>query len=244
MGHPRRNSHNTPGSSAGDATGTLFGWHGFDVSTLLPDGWHDDIMRVAAQARYLELAPASVTSREAPDVTGTPSRTVDGLAAATLLPWLQDLYEGPFRDRVQTLTDEKVSVAEDMRNGVNLLVAYPGEQYECHVDSNKWQGLFNLTTHPPGTGGALRASNRGDVRGIKAVDEDCTEMFPVAGHLIVISARRNTHYVTPLVPAGLSRGGTDTALSVIRVMGALNFYVPSCPESDRPRDLNEHLFGS
>jgi 2OG-Fe(II) oxygenase superfamily len=105
-------------------------------------------------------------------------------------------------------------------------------RYECHVDSNPLEGLLYVTDHPPGTGGELVVSNRGDVPTAEEVDRDATLIYPVAGHLVFFNGSCHSHYVRPLI-----------AEDGVRVVAAMNYYTPSLPESARPPDLNRHLFG-
>ena len=149
------------------------------------------------------------------------------------LPWLFDLYRGVFRDLGQPYTDELLSVATDDRYAVNLNVQEGRSmRYECHIDSNPVEGLLYVTSHPPGTGGELVVSNRTHVLGPAEIDDDCVRIYPSAGQLYFFDAREFPHYVAPLCD------DRD-----IRIVMAMNYYTPSCTESDRPKDLNRHLFG-
>jgi hypothetical protein len=180
------------------------------------------------------LVPTSVTSRESSQDLEIPVLTVGGTKVASELPWLYDLYRTRLRDLAQVLTDEPVSTAEDPRYAINLNIQRGRSmRYECHVDSNPIQGMLYFTDHPPGTGGELVVSNQGDVNGKDAVDEDAARIYPVAGYLVLFDARHHTHYVEGVQePTGM------------RVAAAMNFYTPSAPESTRPADLNNHLFGT
>lgn len=210
-------------------------WHCYDLRAELPPGWQQDVREVAERsAAERTLVPTSVTSREKSLDIEVPVLTVGGPKVRDELPWLYDLYHGRLRDLAQALTSEPVSVAEDVRYGINLNVQRgPMMRYECHVDSNPIQGMLYFTDHPPGTGGELVVSNRGDVQGKDAVDADASRIYPVAGHLVLFDARQHTHYVR----------GTESD-SGLRVAAAMNFYTQSASEADRPGDLNRHLFGA
>jgi hypothetical protein len=212
-----------------------FVWHSFDLRPELPEDWQAEILKVArTHSRHRDLIPTSVTSREATRDLRIPVATVGGVSVAEYLPWLNELYHTRFLELGQSLTDEQVFTASDQRFAVNLNVQEGSEQrYECHVDSNPLEGLLYVTSHPVGMGGELVVSNRGNVRGKEEVDEDATRIHPVAGHLIFFDARQYTHYVAPLVR-------NDD----IRVVAAMIFYTPSSPESARPSDLDQHLYGS
>ncbi len=212
-----------------------FLWHCYDLRTELPPSWREEVCQVAERrAAERTLVPTSVTSRESTLDIEVPVLTVGGPMVREELPWLYALYHNRLRDLAQALTTEPVSVAADVRYGINLNVQRGRMmRYECHVDSNPIQGMLYFTDHPPGTGGELVVSNRGDVSGKDAVDDDASRIYPVAGHLVLFDARRHTHYVR----------GTDSG-NDLRVAAAMNFYTPSAPETDRPRDLNRHLFGA
>jgi hypothetical protein len=212
-----------------------FLWHCYDLRTELAPGWQEDVRAVADSfGQERTLMPMSVTSREESSEIEVPVLTVGGQRVREEIPWLYELYRGRFRDLAQVLTDEPVSAAEDVRYGINLNVQRGRMmRYECHVDSNPIQGMLYFTDHPPGTGGELVVSNRGDVKGKDAVDADAARIYPVAGHLVLFDARRHTHYVR----------GTESDTD-LRVAAAMNFYTSSAPETDRPADLNRHLFGT
>ncbi len=214
---------------------TPFRWHTFDVTAELPDGWRDEVVRTAReQAQDRMVGKPSLTSRELPGGAKVLISMVDGRGVGEHLPWLTDLYAGRFRELAQTITDETVATAHDPRYGIylNVQTARQG-RFECHVDSNPIEGLLYFTDQPREAGGTLRVSNRGQVRGTAAVDEDCASIHPVAGHLVFFDAREHTHYVT-----ALSREDD------LRVVAGMNYYVPSAPESGRPSDLNQRLFGA
>lgn len=212
-----------------------FLWHCYDLRSELPSGWQEEVAQVVERsAAARTLVPTSVTSREQSAGIDIPVLTVPGSKVRDELPWLFELYHSRLRDLAQALTSEPVSVAADLRYGVNLNVQQGRMmRYECHVDSNPIQGMLYFTDHPPGTGGELVVANRGDVSGKEAVDADASRIYPVAGHLVFFDARHHTHYVR----------GTE-ADGGLRVAAAMNFYTPSSPEADRPKDLNRHLFGA
>lgn len=79
----------------------------------------------------------------------------------------------------------------------------------------------------------LIVSNNPAARGPTQIEQDCVRIYPVSGNLVFFDARQFPHFVAPLVHA-----------SAVRIAVAMNYYVPSCPESSRPLDLNRHLFGT
>jgi len=210
----------------------MFLWHAFDVRTVLPSGWAAQLVEFAsANATPKVLTPTSVTSRESPGVASLAALTVGGRRVSEDLPWLFELYSGLFRDLGQRCIAEPLSLASDVRYAVNLNVQRGTEmRYEAHVDSNPLEGLLYVTSHPEGDGGELVVGNEPGTTGVDAIEKDCTRIYPVSGQLVFFDARNHAHYVAPL------RHTTD-----IRVVVAMNFYTPSCPESARPSDLNRHL---
>jgi hypothetical protein len=213
---------------------SLFPWITFDARSLLPRDWDRSILTAAADhSRARILTPTSTTSRERDRDAQLKTLAVNGRELRQHLPWLAELYEHEFRDLAQRCVSELVTVASDPRYGVVINIKQGNDMhYECHIDSNPLEGLLYVTSHPRGKGGELVVSNRGDVPTIEAVDDDCTVIYPMTGHLIFFNGSNHSHYVRPLVdPSGL------------RVVVAMNYYTPSLPESERPPDLNQHLFG-
>jgi 2OG-Fe(II) oxygenase superfamily len=213
----------------------LFKWSTFDVRTLLPAGWNRDLVEAAIRLnRRKRIAPPHVTSREAADV---PELVIRGVGSQTVeheLPWIFELYNSTFRDLAQRTTDEQVSVAQGARHTVALNVQAPGDmRYECHVDTNPIQGLLYVTTHPEGEGGELIVSNNPNANCVEDIDADCSIIYPQSGHLLFFDGRQNPHYIRPLLRQ-----------DSIRVAVAMNYYVPSVPESLRPHDLDDYLFGT
>ena len=211
-----------------------FSWRTFDVEDLLPANWRKELLDLAErQAAHRTLRPRSVTSREGDPDLALPVITVGGRVLRERFPWMAALYEGWFREFAATCSSEPVSTAIDDRYGVNLNVQRGRSmRYECHVDSNPIEGLLYVTDHPRGEGGELVVANRRDAASVEEVDRDCSVLHPVAGRLVFFDAREFAHYVRPL---------RDDA--AVRAVVAMNFYTPSSPESARPADLNDHLFG-
>ena len=210
-----------------------FSWRSYDLRTLLPMHWQSSILAVAEHAVGKTLLPRSVTSREGDPNLKIPVLTVNGTVVREQLPWLYDLYGTWFLEFAQSCTPEPVSIAQNELYGATLNVQRGREmRYECHVDSNPVEGLLYVTDHPPGTGGELVVANNPDAGTVKEVDADASIVYPRAGNLIFFDARRFPHYVRPLV----SHVG-------VRVVVAMNYYTPSCPETARPADLSDHLFG-
>lgn len=209
-----------------------FWYREFDVKHLMPDGWMQQVNEVVeTHSKAKTLVASSVTSRELSNNTQIPVVTVGGRVVKEHLPWLYSLYLNEFREIAQSLTSEQVQIAQDDRYAVNLNVQRGKDmRYECHVDSNPIEGLLYLTDHPPGSGGELVVSHTEDARGTIAISEHATRIYPVSGKLVFFDARLHPHFVAPL------RLPEDR-----RIVAAMNYYLPSCPETARPSDLNRHL---
>jgi hypothetical protein len=214
--------------------GGRFRWLSFDVSSLMPENWRTDILRVAGNnAQKRNLVPPHSTSREDSSVASLPIHGVRGEVVWSELPWLIDLYRNLFRDLAQQYTSEKVSVAKSQRYGTVLNIQRGGgERYECHVDSNPIEGLLYVTSHPVEMGGELVVANNVNADSVEKVDADCSIIYPQAGHVVFFDGRSHPHYVRPLIMGDL------------RVAVAMNFYTESVPESTRPRDLDAYLYGT
>ena len=212
-----------------------FSWRSYDLNTLLPAGWAEQIINLAStQSSDRVLVPTHSTSREGSDVEAVPVSNVAGQVLRERLPWLYQLYKGLFRDLAQLGSLEPVSTAENDAYGAVLNVQRGRKmRYECHVDSNPIEGLLYVTTHPPGAGGELVVANSPAAESVQEVDADATVVYPNAGNLVFFDARRFAHYVRPLTEA-----------DAVRIVVAMNFYTPSCSEAARPADLSTHLGGS
>lgn len=211
-----------------------FSWRTYDVNTLLPAGWRQEVLHVAqCHARDSVLLPRSVTSREGNPNLELPVAGVNSQQVRSLLPWLYESYTGLFRDLAQQSSSEPLVCAEGVEHSIVLNVQYGSAmRYEAHVDSNPLEGLLYATDLPHGAGGELVVANRPEANSVAEIDSDCTVIYPVTGHLLLFDGRRWPHYVRPL-----------TERCPLRVVAAMNFYTPSCPETHRPPDLTPHVRG-
>jgi hypothetical protein len=221
-----------------DVTGELrverFHWTGFDVRGLLPAGWREQVTAVARRDASVRRFPRTpILSREDPQVTGVVRGRVHADVVKRELHWLYNLYHSEFAALARTHAREPVDTARDDRYGVVLnLQAGPSMRFECHVDSNPIAGVLFCTDHPAGTGGELVFAHDREAAGVAAVERDCSLIRPAAGQLVFFGGHDRPHYVRPLV-----------GINDLRIAAVMNFYVPSCPESTRPKALNDHLFG-
>lgn len=209
-----------------------FTWYEFQVFNELPEGWAETVIQFAL-SNYTEryLTPTSVTSYESDHAAQIRVMTVGGKTIRAKQSWLFDLYNDLFLSYAQQCTDEPVSTAKDDRYAINLNVQIGNDmRYEGHVDSNPLEGVLYVTSHPKGSGGELIISNRPNARGPADIEIDAVRIYPQCGMLSFFDARKHPHYVAPLRDK-----------DAVRVVVAMNFYTPACPEEMRPPDLNKHL---
>lgn len=149
------------------------------------------------------------------------------------LPWIVDLYGGLFRELGERFARRAVMAASDRRYAVVLNVQDPGgDRSECHVDTNPIAGLLYATSHWPEAGGELAIAHNVRSRSVAEVDQDCSVIYPQKGHLVFFDGRSHPHYVRAVT------GGAT------RIVVAMNYYTQECPESTRPADLDDYLYGS
>lgn len=211
-----------------------FHWTGFDVRGLLPRDWRDRVADVAqSQASVRQFPRTPILSREDPRVVGVIRGRVYAEVVKRELRWLYDLYHSEFAALAGIHAGEPVQTARDDRYGVVLnLQRGPSMRFECHVDSNPIAGVLFCTDHAADGGGELVFSHDRGADSVAAVERDCSAIRSTAGQLIFFGGRDHPHYVRPLA-------GADD----VRIAAVMNFYLPSYPESTRPRQLNDHLFG-
>lgn len=209
-----------------------FRWITFDLNGTLPDAWEQEMRTAAARADFRNFPRTPVLSREAANVRYITRGRVHADQVRDHLPWLQEFYRGAFLELAGEACEEKVSPAHDDRYGVVLNVQRgTGMRFECHIDSNPLTGLLFCTDHV--NGGEVVFAHDAAAASIADVDRDCSVVRPSAGHVIFFDARRYPHYVRPL-----------TRESDLRVVAVMNYYTESCPESNRPSELNRHLYGN
>jgi hypothetical protein len=210
-----------------------FWWTAFDVTSLLPQDWPDDIKKVATEADCREFPRTPFLSREADHVKSVARGRVHADKVRLHLPWLYRLYRSDFLDMAEQAWREPIKAAHDDRYGIVLNVQRGnGMRFECHVDSNPVTGLLFFTEHPDG-GGQLVAANDPNAVGVEAVEDGGSVIRPQAGQLIFFDGKTYPHYARTLWSPG-----------DVRVVAVMNFYTESCPEeSTRPLGLNRHLFG-
>jgi hypothetical protein len=204
-----------------------------DVTSLLPEGWQEDIGAVAAEADFQAFPRTPILSREAPEVTHIERGRVEADTVMQRLPWLYKLYRNEFLELAAQAWGEPIEPAFDDRYGVVLNVQRGSSmRFECHVDSNPATGLLFFTGHPVG-GGELVVSHDPEAVGVDGLERDCTPIQPEAGQIIFFDGKNHPHYARKLL------GESD-----VRVVAVMNFYTRSCPESTRPAELNRHRFGA
>jgi len=210
-----------------------FRWTAFDVTSLLPLDWPDDIKLVAEDADFRDFPRTPVLSREAAHVRYITRGRVHADKVEQRLPWLYKLYRTHFLELAEQAWQEPIKAAFDDRYGIVLNVQQGNSmRFECHVDSNPVTGLLFFTDHPAG-GGELVVGHDPDAVGVEALEKDGSVIRPQAGQLIFFDGKTHPHYARAL------RAEPDA-----RVVAVMNFYTGSCPESTRPPELNRHLFGA
>jgi hypothetical protein len=213
-------------------TPPVFRWTTFDLASRLPANWRRDIAAAAADTVIREFPRTPILSREAAYISHIRRGRVDADQVQKVLPWLYELYQSDFLELARLARPgEPVESAHDDRYGIVLNVQRGTTmRFECHVDSNPLTGLLFCTDH--GEGGELVFAHDRGAADVEAVDQDCSVIRPLAGHLVFFDGREYPHYARPL------RSESDT-----RVVAVMNFYTESCPESTRPPELNRHRFG-
>ena len=208
-----------------------FGWITFDVCDLLPANWRRQVLAAADDADCRDFPKTPILTREASEVRHVRRGRVHADQVRLRLPWLFQLYHGAFRDLAGLAWPEPVSTANDSRYGVVLNVQRgTSMRFECHVDSNPLSGLLFLTDHE--SGGELVVAHDSSASSVNETEGRCSVIRPHVGHLVFFDGRQWPHYARPLA--------SD---SDVRVIAVMNFYTESSPESTRPRELNEHLYG-
>jgi len=209
-----------------------FRWTAFDVTSMLPLEYPDDIKMVAADADFRDYPRTPFLSREAAGVTHITRGRVRADMVQLRLPWLYKLYRNEFLELAELACGKTIKAALDDRYGIVLNVQQGNTmRFECHVDSNPVTGLLFFTDHPVGGGELVAAHDPGAV-GVDALEKDGAVVRPQAGQLIFFDGKTHPHYARAL------RDAAD-----MRVVAVMNFYTEDCPESTRPADLNRHLFG-
>ena len=210
-----------------------FQWTTFDVSGMLPDDWETDIHKAAIGADFRDFPRTPIISREATAVQHIPRGRVHADQVQQGLPWLHQLYRSSFLELAHRVGVGPVMAAHDERYGIVLNVQQgTAMRFECHVDSNSLTALLFLTDHDRSEGGALVIAHDSAAASMAEIDRWCAVLRPQAGHLVFFDGRRNPHYVRPL-----------TSDAHPRVVAVMNYYTESFPESQRPRELNCHLYG-
>jgi hypothetical protein len=208
-----------------------FRWTTFDVTDFLPPTWQQEISSVATDADFRDFPRTPLLSREAPEIPSITRGRVHANQVRERLPWLYRSYRREFLELAGQVTGEPVEAARDDRYGIVLNVQRGvSMRFECHIDSNPLTGLLFCTDHV--VGGELVVAHDATAAGVVAVESNCSVIRPLAGHLIFFDGRNHPHYARPLA----------TAFST-RIVAVMNFYTESCPESSRPTELNQHLYG-
>jgi hypothetical protein len=210
-----------------------FRWTTFDLTSQLPGDWQREIAAAAMEADFRRFPRMPILSRESPDILDVWRGRVHAGDVLRNLPWLYRFYRSSFLELAQSTCTEPVMPALDDRYGTVLNVQRGTEmRSECHVDSNPLTGLLFCTDQRAGAGGELVFAHDAAAADVGAVERDCSVIRPHAGHLIFFDGRQHPHYARPLANE-----------SDVRIVAVMNFYTESWPESTRPAELNQHLYG-
>ena len=203
------------------------------MTDQLPRSWQHEVATVATEAECRDFPVTPVLSRETRDIAHIRRGRVHADQVRKGLPWLYQSYRKGFLELAARSLAEPVRPAADERYGVVLNVQRGTKmRFECHVDSNPLTGLLFLTDHAEGAGGELVFAHDPDADSVAAVERDSTVIRPRAGLLIFFDGRRHPHYARALLSE-----------SDVRVVAVMNYYTESYPESTRPAELNQHLYG-
>jgi hypothetical protein len=158
-----------------------FRWTAFDVTSLLPLDYSDDIKIAAADAAFRDFPRTPVLSREAQDVRYITRGRLHADKVQQRLPWLYKLYRNDFLELANQAWGKPIEAAFDDRYGI-VLNAQQGNtmRFECHVDSNPVTGLLFFTDHPAG-GGELVVGHDPDAVGVEALENNGSVIRPQAG---------------------------------------------------------------
>jgi len=213
---------------------SFFKWTTFDVTMMLPEGWQSMLVDLAIkEATARQIVPPHPTSREAADITAVSVKGVSAQQIRDKASWLVSLYENEFLELAQRHANEPVTSARGDRHTVVLNVQTGSTmRYECHVDTNPIQGMLYVTSHAPGDGGELIVANNSQAHSVEEVENDCSAIYPMAGHLLFFDGRHHPHFIRNLTNEG-----------DVRVAVAMNYYTSSSPEEKRPSDLDDYLLG-
>jgi hypothetical protein len=210
----------------------IFSWISTDLSPLISENTIRFAFELAGNVPSVTLRGNHTTSRESQPVELESSIVTETQLRVSIPEFVDNLYRGTILEIVRTLKNHTAYPASSGSHGVVLNYQKEGWRSECHVDSNPIAALLYLSSHDRDTGGELIVSNKGDVRGIDAVNSDCSVIQPKKGLLVIFDGRHHTHYVNKIVTGHKAR-----------LVLAMNYYTDECPFSSRPTGLDEHLEG-
>jgi hypothetical protein len=88
-----------------------FQWTAFDVTSLLPLDWPDNIKVVAAEADFRKYPRTPLLSRETEDIESVARGRVRADKVRERLPWLYELYRGDFLGLATQARGEPIKAA-------------------------------------------------------------------------------------------------------------------------------------
>jgi hypothetical protein len=212
----------------------------FDAQESLPQNWQAEVVEYAAKyARAISYRTNHSTSREGLDRT-VDGWTVDTRAVWDELPWLVELYQGPFLEFGRSIHNDLVPAEdEELAFNVNRQFEWRGE---AHVDDNPMQGLLGLEQYRPGDGGETVFGRNPAAHSKGEINEDAEHLYLEPGILYLFNGRLWPHYGNGLRGLALRRA---RKLNQPRITIGFNYFRTRIGdrEADRMPDLGEHLRG-
>lgn len=171
-----------------------------NVKGLMPIDWQQQIDEVVRNyGKLVVLQGGKVSTSLEPPSFATVYTVVKGIDIEDRLPWLMDLYQGPFREMVSKVAGREVVVDGDKKFGVNinhLSLDTQKDGYELHTDINHWTALLAASTMKEGDGGEL----------VHLLPDKTSVATRICeGWLYIFDGRTHPHKVELLNPKGHSR---------------------------------------
>lgn len=199
-----------------------------NVESLMPPDWQQQIENVVKKyGKLVTLQGGKVSTSLEDDRFTTIYTVVKGGDIEANLPWVWELYQGPFRELVSKVAGQEVEVDPDKKFSANINTITKATQkdgYELHTDINHWTALLAVTTMHEEDGGEL----------IHVLPDDGrVETRIRAGLLYIFDGRNHPHKVNLLN----QEGSADTRITVPMD------YVLKGVKVKRPDDLKA-IFGN
>lgn len=181
-----------------------------NVSRLLPSKWRQQIdMVVKSFGRLVKLPGGKVSTSLEPSSFITVYKVVKGEDIEENLPWLTNLWQGPFREMASEVAGQEVVVDRDKKFGINinnLSLDTQRDGYELHTDKNHWTVMLARDTMRKGDGGEL----------IHVLSDGRRLATRIrAGWVYIFDGLNHPHKVELLNPEGRARTRTTVPMDYI-----------------------------